>query len=129
MVGADGTRFCSETLEPDHGYEDFHGAKVICPIPLPVYMVFDSVQYKTPVYPVWVNDEKVEEGIIVKADTLDELTEKLGLPAGSLVQTVADYNEACASGVDAFYGRDPEYMTPLLEEGAPTTLASSSPPS
>ena len=117
MVGADGTRFCSETLEPDHGYEDFHGAKVICPIPLPVYMVFDSVQYEIPVYPVWVNDEKVEEGVIVKADTLDELTEKLGLPAGSLVQTVADYNEACANGVDAFYGRDPEYMTPLLEKG------------
>ena len=37
----------------------------------------------------------------VEAPTLDELAEKCGIDAANLAQTVARYNELCASGEDA----------------------------
>ena len=43
---------------------------------------------------------EVEEGYIFKAETLEELAEAIGVDAATLVQTVADYNDAMASGAD-----------------------------
>ena len=51
------------------------------------------------------NQAEIEKGWIVKADTLEELAEKLGIDPTGLADQVARYNEGCASGEDEF-GRD-----------------------
>ena len=43
---------------------------------------------------------EVEEGYIFKAETLEELAEAIGVDPATLVQTVADYNDAMAAGTD-----------------------------
>lgn len=42
---------------------------------------------------------------LVKANTIEELAEKLGLDADALAKTVKDYNGYCESGVDEEYGK------------------------
>lgn len=49
----------------------------------------------------------------VSADTLEELAEKLGLPADALVATVERYNEFCDKGVDEDFGKNPKYLFPV----------------
>ena len=48
----------------------------------------------------------VEQGLMFKADTLEELAEKLGLPADALKATVERYNELCAKGEDEDFGKE-----------------------
>lgn len=48
----------------------------------------------------------VEQGLMFKADTLDELAEKLGIPADALTATVERYNELCAKGEDEDFGKE-----------------------
>lgn len=117
IVGADGTRFLNEAYLPDHGYMDFHGRKIVAPYSLPAYVVFDQDAFQYPVYPIWDNTQKLDEGVIVAADTIDELAVLLGLPEGSLEATVVACNEACAQGVDVLFGRAAEYLLPLSETG------------
>lgn len=118
IVGADGTRFHDEGTMPGHGFVNFHGMLLRMPVSLPAHVVCDDAALKNiPVYPMWDNQEKVEDGTIVKADTLAELDEKLGLPEGSLEATVERYNGFCSTGIDDDFGRLPEYLVPIAEEG------------
>ncbi len=55
----------------------------------------------------------IEAGFVVKADTIEELAEKLGLPAEELAATVKRYNELCAKGEDEDYGKEPFRLTPV----------------
>jgi len=55
----------------------------------------------------------LELGYLQKADTLEELAEKLNIPADEFVKTVERYNELCAKGVDEDYGKSPHRMTPV----------------
>ena len=48
----------------------------------------------------------VEQGLLFKADTIEELAEKLGIPAENLAATVARYNELCEKGVDEDFGKE-----------------------
>ena len=60
-------------------------------------------------------DVMAEEGnCVYKADTIEELAEKMGAP--ELVATVAKYNEDVAAGVDTLFGRAADTMV-ALEEG------------
>ena len=45
-------------------------------------------------------------GLIQKADTLEELAEKLNMPADAFVATVERYNELCAKGEDEDFGKE-----------------------
>ena len=50
---------------------------------------------------VWSKiEELMEAGYVQKADTLEELAEKLNIPADNFVATVNRYNELCAKGVE-----------------------------
>lgn len=55
----------------------------------------------------------IQQGIIQQADTLEELAEKLLMPAESLVATVARYNELCEKGVDEDFGKEAKDLLPL----------------
>jgi succinate dehydrogenase/fumarate reductase flavoprotein subunit len=48
--------------------------------------------------------------LIKKADTLEELAQKLGVNADGLKKTVAAYNEAVAKGVDPEFRRNAKYL-------------------
>ncbi len=50
-----------------------------------------------------------EEGIF-KANSIEELAEKLGLDANSLKQTIETYNNACQTGFDADFEKNPDYL-------------------
>jgi hypothetical protein len=52
-------------------------------------------------------------GFVQKADTLEELAEKLNMPADTFVATVERYNELCAKGVDEDFGKASNRMQPL----------------
>lgn len=62
-------------------------------------------------------DLMVEEGVIKKCDTIEELEEALGLRPGVLVAEVERWNAACAAGEDyvATYQYDPAWLVPIDE--------------
>ena len=115
IVGADGTRFVSETVNLKHGHVMFHGLYIRVPISLPAFLVFDeAARVKQPFYRVWSEgmEQEIADGWITKADTLEALAEAIGLPADGLVKGVQQWNDACAAGADPL-GREAEYLHPI----------------
>ncbi len=55
----------------------------------------------------------LETGYLQKADTLEELAEKLNIPVDTFVKTVERYNELAAKGVDEDYGKEKHRLTPV----------------
>lgn len=53
----------------------------------------------------------------VMADTLEELAEKLGIPADTLRDTVDTYNDYCESGVDEDFAKEQRDMHPVYGKG------------
>lgn len=64
---------------------------------------------------IW--DAGAEEGSYFKADTLDELAQKLELDPAKLKETVAHYNELVKAGVDTDFYKDPTYLVEIEETG------------
>ena len=50
-----------------------------------------------------------------KADTLEELADKIGVPADALLATVEHYNELCDKGEDTDFYKDQVFLTPVRE--------------
>ena len=71
------------------------------------------------------NQAEIDKGWILKADTLAELAEKLGLDPTVVETSVRRYNEACADGIDHSFGRNPETLAPVAT--APFYAVSGSP--
>jgi hypothetical protein len=55
----------------------------------------------------------IPAGVVVEAQTLEELAEKLLIPADTFVKTVERYNELCAKGVDEDFGKESYRMLPI----------------
>jgi len=58
-------------------------------------------------------ESQVEAGSVYKADTIEELIEKLGLPLEQTKATIERYNELCAKGVDEDFHKRPELLIPI----------------
>ena len=52
-------------------------------------------------------------GFIQKADTIEELAEKMQVPVDTFVETVKRYNELCEKGEDEDFGKEPYRMIAL----------------
>ena len=63
----------------------------------------------------WTADDYTGQPFYKGADTLEELAEKIDVPAETLKATVAQYNEAVSSGTPDEFGR--ELTTTIAEEG------------
>ncbi len=50
---------------------------------------------------------------LIAADTLEELAQKTDLPLENLKETIKEYNEACFSGKDTVFYKNPDYLIPL----------------
>ena len=49
---------------------------------------------------------------VVKADTIEELAEKLGMDAAVLTHTISEYNRFCRQKKDEQFGKDPKFLVP-----------------
>ena len=69
-------------------------------------------------YRVIATPKPVEHRDLIKADTLAELAEAMGVADPAVLeQTVAAYNECCANGEDPVFFKKAELLVPLSEEG------------
>ncbi len=95
---------------------------------LPVHLIFDettraagSIASQWLSWPtttegyVWSSDNlaEIEKGWIIKADTIEELAEKIGRDPEALKATIERYNEMCDKGVDEDFGRDAAKMAKI----------------
>jgi succinate dehydrogenase/fumarate reductase flavoprotein subunit len=129
-IAKDATRFTNETYFTKHGKIPFHGIYIPVPTPLPVHCVFDETMRKSgPLYPheyffcwwhdmekyKWSEDSsyEIEQGWIIRADTLKELAEKIGKNPDTLEKTVSTWNKSCSDGNDSEFERDPKRMAPI----------------
>lgn len=60
-------------------------------------------------------EQGIEDGLIVKADTLEELAEKLGINVENFLATVEEYNAACEAGEDAAFGKKADFLYPIVD--------------
>lgn len=79
------------------------------------YIYFDDDDIR-PLYD-WHDEfqDGLDKGYIVKADTLEELADKLGVNKENLLATVERYNKFCETGVDEDYGKSPEFLFPIVK--------------
>ncbi len=135
-VNLKGKRFCNESgpyefmlhsmyMQPNHTYCDIFDAnnKQYCEqfdeVGCCRLFPFDNgAESNMPYDYVWGQMTEGENshlalGYLQKADTLEELAEKLNIPADEFVKTVERYNELCAKGVDEDYGKSAHRMTPV----------------
>lgn len=113
IIGADGTRFVNECVGLKHGHVMFHGLFIRVPLSLPAWAVFDEqARLLKPLYRVWSQgmEKELEKGWIIKGETLEELAEKIGVPAGNLTAQIERYNGYCEAGEDAECGRPADYL-------------------
>jgi fumarate reductase flavoprotein subunit len=62
-------------------------------------------------------DDAIVHGEVVKADTIEELAEKLGLPLSALKRTLKVYNQAIADGKDDTFLKSPDELKFGVEQG------------
>ena len=60
-------------------------------------------------------ESEVEKGLIFKADTLEEIVEKLGLPKGKALSEIERYNVFCRDGKDTDFYKKPKYLQEIRE--------------
>ncbi|MFI7191301.1 3-oxosteroid 1-dehydrogenase [Nocardia nova] len=114
MVNADGKRFGNESapyVEAVHtmyggkwGQGDGPGENI------PAWLVFDQRYRNRYIFAGLQPGQRfpsrwMENDNIVKADTLEELAQRLGVPADNLAATVARFNAFAEKGVDEDFGR------------------------
>lgn len=128
-ISPDGKRYMNEesgSLER-HGKELAHGVFFDTRYPEPMHTVFgqslfDAQPFVAPgvagyaamnfVEEGTTNESLIDAGIIFKADTVEELAEKIGVDPAALAETVATYNRYCEEGRDPDFGRgEPLYST------------------
>lgn len=95
---------------------------------LPVDLIFDEkARLAGPIVTKWLswpittegyvwsddNSQEVENGWIIKADTLEELAEKLGRDPATLKAAVERFNQMARAGKDDDFGRSAETMSAL----------------
>ncbi len=115
LIGGEGKRYISETeVRGRHGHVNWGGTYVAPPLPDITYEIVDQAMFEQgPLYVSWspTGEQEIEKGWIIKADTLEELAQKIGVPADNLVQQIADYNAFCEAGRDLQCERNPETLT------------------
>ena len=99
-----------------HGKMPYNDAYLNAALPETYWYVYDqTIQDAGAINPTWSADssEEIEKGWVLKADTLDELAEKMGMTADAaqnMQQTISVYNGFVADGFDPVFGRSAESM-------------------
>lgn len=75
--------------------------------PVPDFVMARYLKDEDPSLHVSVFPELIDT---FRADTIEELAEKLGLPVEKTVESFNRYNELCEQGEDLDFGKDPKYL-------------------
>ena len=128
LVNGEGRRF----------YDETSSYSITQPImeaqPAPVFAVFDdaakraslpstveatkkvSVGKRDGRLQKWVDtllEEMVDKGAVLRADTLEELAELIGIPVARFLSTIELYNADAAAGEDTHYRKRPDVLRPV----------------
>lgn len=133
-IAQDNTRFVNETAEYrlNHYKEREHGEWIDPPHQRVgrMHMIFDEATRQGTCLVIGImtwnsivegyewsedNSKEVAAGWIVKADSIEELARKIDRDPASVAATVREYNEACAAGHDAKFGREPQTLQPIAK--------------
>ena len=113
-VNADGERFVNESLSFEfitNAIMYQKGARDFLLMSGDLEAAFDTMKGVIP----WKGSDLVEQckDVLIEADSIDELAEKIGVDKDALKATVERYNEFCAKGVDEDFGKNPTTLLPL----------------
>ncbi len=108
--------FVGENMDPEHRetgslgwycqiYDNDYMS--YCDSPVPDFVMARYLKDEDPSLHVSVFPELIDT---FRADTIEELAEKLGLPVEETVASVNRYNELCDAGEDLDFGKDPKYL-------------------
>lgn len=105
FVNGNGLRFVNE--DSTYAYEFraiFNQEKQL---DKPTYQIFgaDSINEKTSPWNKESLENDVKSGLVVEADSLEELASKIDVPAANLVNSVNTWNKNATNGNDPEYGR------------------------
>ena len=129
-VNQDGVRFCDETVDmsykwnfvkdgPNAGWytqvfdANFQeqvsgwGGAPATPEALEAYFPEEGADL--------VADAQLGKTHTLKADSIEELAELMGVDPAALAKTVEEYNALCEAGADSQFGKDPKYLQPVVE--------------
>ena len=106
-VNANGERFFDESV-PEGGRGLAAGAELLKQPDSRAWIIFDSNHEGVKYY-----DFLAEQGLAWRADTIEELANKAGLPADALAATIEKYNSDAASGTDTEFNTPAENMVPV----------------
>ena len=70
---------------------------------------------KTPLWSMKDYEKFKQKGIIVEANTIEELADKMKVPRETFIATVNRYNELVKKGVDEDFGKDPVKLTAIVK--------------
>ena len=114
MVNLQGERYVDE-----YAFYDWRAHHLAAQTEARAYAVFDERirEQQAPIAPTLSRslDEEVQNGIILKADSLAELAEAMGVPAERLERTVERWNEHAEAEEDPDFGREQAFEP--IEEG------------
>lgn len=132
QVDGEGERFYDEskTYHRQHMKDMKYGKWLDLPHEeaLPVWFIFDdSVCQNNTIISPWLswpittegykwsadNSAEIEKGWILKADSIEELAEKMGYAPEKIAETVANFNKMVAAGKDTEFNRDIATMSKI----------------
>ncbi|MFD0899710.1 FAD-dependent oxidoreductase [Actinomadura sediminis] len=119
IVDGTGLRFANESLPYDRMGREMAAARG------PLHLIFDAKTEAAPaiVIPAVAPEEHLAAGTWVKADTLDELAAKIGVPGTALASTVERFNGFAAKGVDEDFHRGEDLYDRFFTGGGPGLVA------
>lgn len=131
FVDDHGRRFVNESAAYDRLGRGILEAMAEGRVSLPFWMIYDSAGDGGGLVPPvkatnvsMVEPEKyVAAGLWRTADTLEELAAEIGVPAQTLIDTVARFNEFVRQGTDEDFGRGDEAYDRAFSGGAPPLYA------
>lgn len=110
-VGADGGRFVREDETARHGHVYANGIWENPHWSEHTFIVYDQAQADQ------VGSLGEFDAQVIKADTLEELAEKIGVDVAILTETIKRFNGYAETGVDIEYGRAAASMRAFSAEG------------
>ena len=114
LVDRNGNRFMNEAITYNSFGEEFYGARARGHDCFPAYAVFDNRYRKNYMFgpllqssytPDWMHKELFKRGLIIKADTLEELAVKLEINPQGLMASAAQMKGFAEKGVDEEFHR------------------------
>lgn len=122
FVNQDGKRFVNESAPYDRLGREIIKQMDEGTTTLPFWMIYDDKEGEVPPCKAtnvsMVETEKyVDAGLWHTADTLEELADKIGVPAAALVETVERFNKFVEAGSDDDFGRGDEAYDRSFSEG------------